>query len=116
MVLRLKPEKREEKDRIRDELLRAALRLGAVHGFASLGLREVAREADIAPTSFYRHFEHMEGLGLSLIHDKIEPLLQEWVTAFGSSEAEAGELVEALFVSVDRDPELARFLVAERVG
>jgi AcrR family transcriptional regulator len=123
MVLRLKPEKREEKDRIRDELLRAALRLGATHGFASLGLREVAREAGIAPTSFYRHFEDMEALGLSLIHDKIEPLLQEWITAFGPSEAderaagaEAVELVEALFVSVDRDPELARFLVAERVG
>jgi AcrR family transcriptional regulator len=116
MVLRLKPEKREEKDRIRDELQRAALRLGAAHGFASLGLREVAREADIAPTSFYRHFEHMEALGLSLIHDKVEPLLQEWITAFGSSEAEAVELVEALFVSIDRDPELARFLVAERVG
>ena len=51
MVLRLKPDKREEKDRIRDELQRAALSLGAAHGFASLGLREVARDADIAPTS-----------------------------------------------------------------
>ena len=64
MVLRAKPHKKEEKDRVRDELLHAALRLGAAHGFASLGLREVAREAAIAPTSFYRHFEDMEALGL----------------------------------------------------
>jgi len=116
MVLRLKPDKKEEKDRIREELLRAALRLGAAHGFASLGLREVAREADIAPTSFYRHFEDMEALGLSLVRDKVEPLLREWVEAFERSEDEPVELIDTLFRSVDRDPELARFLVAERVG
>jgi TetR/AcrR family transcriptional regulator, fatty acid biosynthesis regulator len=116
MVLRAKPDKKEEKDRVREELLRAALRLGAVHGFSSLGLREVAREADIAPTSFYRHFEDMEALGLSLIRDKIEPLLAEWVEALDRTDDEPVELVDAMFQSVDRDPELARFMVAERVG
>ena len=117
MVLRLKPERKEEKDRTRDELQRAALRLGAAHGFASLGLREVAREALIAPTSFYRHFEDMEALGLSIIRDKVEPFVLEWVDAFGSTDEEPPvELVEAVFRSVDRDPELTRFLVAERVG
>lgn len=116
MVLRLKPDKKEEKDRIREELLRAALRLGAAHGFASLGLREVAREADIAPTSFYRHFEDMEALGLSLVRDKIEPLLLEWAEALQRADDEPVGLVDRVFHSVDRDPELARFLVAERVG
>jgi AcrR family transcriptional regulator len=116
MVLRLKPDKKEEKDRIREELLRAALRLGAAHGFASLGLREVAREADIAPTSFYRHFEDMEALGLSLVRDKIEPLVLEWAEALQRTEDEPVGLVDRVFHSVDRDPELARFLVAERVG
>jgi AcrR family transcriptional regulator len=116
MVLRLNADKKEEKERIREELLRAALRLGAAHGFASLGLREVAREAEIAPTSFYRHFEDMEALGLSLIRDKVEPLLREWVDAIGRSEDEPVELIDTLFRSIDRDPELARFLVAERVG
>jgi TetR/AcrR family transcriptional regulator, fatty acid biosynthesis regulator len=116
MVLRLKPDRKEEKDRVRDELLRAALRLGAAHGFASLGLREVAREADIAPTSFYRHFEDMEALGLSLIRDKIEPLLGEWLVAFEQVEGDTVKLIDTLFRTVDGDPELARFLVAERVG
>lgn len=116
MVLRLKPDRKEEKDRVREELLRAALRLGAAHGFASLGLREVAREADIAPTSFYRHFEDMEALGLSLIREKVEPLLSEWAGAFEQNDDEPAKLVDALFSSVDGDPELARFLVAERVG
>jgi AcrR family transcriptional regulator len=116
MVLRSKPEKREEKDRTREELLRAALRLGAIHGFASLGLREVAREAQIAPTSFYRHFEDMEALGLTIVRDKIQPFLSEWVAPLGAGEGEPTTLVNALFHAVDRDPELTRFLVAERVG
>lgn len=116
MVLRLKPDKKEEKDRVREELLRAALRLGAAHGFASLGLREVAREADIAPTSFYRHFEDMEALGLSLIRDKVEPLFTGWADAIARSDEEPGALVDAVFASVDHDPELTRFFVAERVG
>src|SRR5262245_25526104 len=120
MVQRLKPDKREEKDRIRDELQRAALRLGAVHGFASLGLREVAREAEIAPTSFYRHFEDMEALGLSLVRDRVDPLVREWSEALArvnaGTDEEPVELLDAVFGSVDRAPELARFLVAERVG
>jgi TetR/AcrR family transcriptional regulator, fatty acid biosynthesis regulator len=116
MVLRLKPDRKEEKDRVREELLRAALRLGAAHGFASLGLREVAREADIAPTSFYRHFEDMEALGLSLIREKIQPLLGEWTEALEQTEGEQAQLIDTLFRSVDRDSELVRFLVAERVG
>ena len=43
--------------------------LSAEHGYASLSLREVAREAGIAPTSFYRHFQNMEELGLSLVDE-----------------------------------------------
>ncbi|HEX2676302.1 MAG TPA: TetR family transcriptional regulator [Polyangiales bacterium] len=116
MPLRISPERKEEKDRTREELQRAALRLGAAHGFASLGLREVAREAQIAPTSFYRHFEDMGALGLSLIRDKVDPLVREWAAALPPEEVEPVELVESLFRSVDRDPELTRFLVAERVG
>jgi len=116
MVLRVKPEKKEEKDRIRADLQRAALRLGAAHGFASLGLREVAREAQIAPTSFYRHFEGMEALGLSVIRDMVEPLLLEWAAVLDPSQEEPAALVDVLFRSVDDDPELTRFLVAERVG
>jgi hypothetical protein len=58
----------------------------------------------------------MEALGLSLIRDKIEPLLVEWADALERTDDEPVELVDAVFRSVDRDPELARFLVAERVG
>jgi len=34
---------------------------------ASLGIREVTRQAGVVPTSFYRHFRNMDDLGLQLV-------------------------------------------------
>lgn len=65
----------EQKLRTRRALLEAALRqLSAERGFSSLSLREVAREAGIAPTSFYRHFNDLESLGLALVDEAGESL------------------------------------------
>lgn len=51
-----------------DELITAALALlGPQRSISSLSLREVAREAGIAPNSFYRHFRDMDELAISLI-------------------------------------------------
>ncbi len=52
----------------RDELLAAALRLIGPHrSVSSLSLREIAREAGIAPNSFYRHFRDTDELAVALI-------------------------------------------------
>ena len=52
----------------RDDLLAAALRLIGPHrSVSSLSLREVAREAGIAPNSFYRQFRDMDELAVALI-------------------------------------------------
>ena len=52
----------------RDDLLAAALRLIGPHrSVSSLSLREVAREAGIAPNSFYRQFRDMDELVVALI-------------------------------------------------
>ncbi len=120
MVLRPKPEKKEEKEKLRLALLHAALHLAAEFGFASLSLREVSREARIAPTSFYRHFEDMEELGQAIINEAVSPMLRGVMdqarTAADKKRAPAAAMVEALFVCVSDDPNLVRFLVAERVG
>lgn len=68
--------RREQKERTRVALLDAALRLLAQKSFGSLGLREVAREAGVTPTAFYRHFSSMEELGLVLIDDSFRTLRQ----------------------------------------
>lgn len=50
--------------------MRAALDLMAEgSGFGELSLRSVARQADLVPTAFYRHFTDMDELGLSLVDE-----------------------------------------------
>lgn len=52
----------------RDDLLAAALRLIGPHrSVSTLSLREVAREAGIAPNSFYRQFRDIDELAVALI-------------------------------------------------
>ncbi len=59
-----------QKEQTRQTIIDAALgQLSADKSFSNLSLREVAREAGIAPTSFYRHFNDMEDLGLTLVDE-----------------------------------------------
>ncbi len=56
------------KQRTRESLLEAAMRLMREgRSFTGLSLREVAREAGVVPTAFYRHFHGMDELGLALV-------------------------------------------------
>jgi AcrR family transcriptional regulator len=60
--------RKEQKEETRQRLMHAAAeQLALGRSFDTLSLREVAKLAGIAPTSFYRHFHDMEGLGLALI-------------------------------------------------
>ncbi len=50
--------------------MQSALTLvGEGNSFTSISLREVAKQAGVVPTSFYRHFRDMEELGLSLLDE-----------------------------------------------
>ncbi|WP_454832987.1 HTH-type transcriptional repressor FabR [Pseudoxanthomonas wuyuanensis] len=52
----------------RGDIIAAALTLVGPHrSVSTLSLREVAREAGIAPNSFYRHFRDMDELAVALI-------------------------------------------------
>ncbi|HYR24606.1 MAG TPA: HTH-type transcriptional repressor FabR [Aquabacterium sp.] len=52
----------------RDDIIAAALKLVGPHrSVSTLSLREVAREAGIAPNSFYRQFRDMDELAVALI-------------------------------------------------
>jgi TetR/AcrR family transcriptional regulator, fatty acid biosynthesis regulator len=52
----------------REDLMAAAMQLVGPHrSISTLSLREVAREAGIAPNSFYRHFRDVDELAVSLI-------------------------------------------------
>lgn len=52
----------------REDIVTAALALlGPNRSISSLSLREVARLAEIAPNSFYRHFKNMDELAIAMI-------------------------------------------------
>ncbi|KLI99807.1 HTH-type transcriptional repressor FabR [Luteimonas sp. FCS-9] len=60
---------------VRDDLIAATLRLIGPHrSVSTLSLREVAREAGIAPNSFYRQFHDMDELAVALIDQAGESL------------------------------------------
>lgn len=60
----------EQKLKTRRALLDGALQiLSPERVFSNLSLREVTRAAGIAPTSFYRHFDDMNDLGLALVEE-----------------------------------------------
>jgi TetR/AcrR family transcriptional regulator, fatty acid biosynthesis regulator len=58
----------EQKERTRQRLIDAALALiGAGSGYTALSLREITRQAGLAPAAFYRHFRDLDELGLALV-------------------------------------------------
>ena len=65
------------KQRTRRALLDAALELiQGEQSFNSISLREVARNAGVVPTAFYRHFRDMDELGLALVDESLRALRQ----------------------------------------
>lgn len=64
----------ERKERTRRAILDAALALSDEQTLAALSLRQVAREVDIVPTAFYRHFASLDDLGLTLVEESFGSL------------------------------------------
>lgn len=62
--------RKEQKLKTRRAIIDAAFSiLDEQRGLSSISLREVARKAGIAPTSFYRHFNDIDELGLTLVDE-----------------------------------------------
>jgi len=68
----------KQKEKTSLALIEAALEHCSKEGYASLSLRSVARKANIAPTSFYRHFRDIDELGVAMI-DKGSDILLTWL-------------------------------------
>jgi AcrR family transcriptional regulator len=109
-----------QKEKTRRALVDAAFnQLSAERSFSSLSLREVAREAGIAPTSFYRHFKDMNELGLTMVDEGGLTLRQ--MMRKGRQRAEAGGSVIRISVDtfmevLESNPNVFRILLHERSG
>ena len=109
-----------QKEKTRRALIQAAMnQLTAEHGFASLSLREVAREAGIAPTSFYRHFRNMEELGLTLV-DEGGLTLRQLLRQSRQQIAKGGSIIRSSVLTfmefVNNNNAIFRLLLQEKSG
>ena len=79
----------------RGQLMAAVLSLvGRGRHFASLGIREVTREAGVVPTSFYRHFRNMDELGLQLV-DELGLVLRRMMRDARNQASRANRMIDA---------------------
>ncbi len=107
------------KQRTRGDLMHAALKLLRAKSFTSLSLREVAREAGVVPTAFYRHFESMDELGLALVEDSFRTLREMIRSAradVASFKHVIHDSVEIVVRHVRAHPDQFRFVIRERHG
>lgn len=116
----LKVSRKQQKAETRHRLMdAAAAELASGRSFDTLSLREVAKLGGIAPTSFYRHFHDMEGLGLALIEEHSEALLNlmhdvREQASDGRSVIRAS--VETLFDCIFRNQGLSRMILQESLS
>ena len=109
----------ERKERTRQRLLDVTLRLIEDRSLASLSLREVARDAGIVPTAFYRHYASMDALGVDLVDDAMRPLRQMIRDVRRGRSAHGDIIVDTVAVlakQVGEHPDQFRFLTRERYG
>lgn len=109
-----------QKERTRRSLIQAAFnQLSAERSLASLSLREVAREAGIAPTSFYRHFRDVDELGLTMV-DESGLTLRQLMRQARQRIARDGSVIRtsvATFMEfIGHNPNAFRLLLRERSG
>ncbi|KGQ70129.1 DNA-binding transcriptional regulator FabR [Chelonobacter oris] len=110
----------QQKEKTRRALLDAAFnQLSAEKSFSNLSLREVAREAGIAPTSFYRHFRDIDELGLAMV-DEAGLILRQLMRQARKRIERGGSVivisVETFFEFIHERPNMFRLLLRESSG
>lgn len=110
----------QQKERTRRTLIEAAFnQLNAEQGFTSLSLREVTREAGIAPTSFYRHFRDMDELGLAMV-DESGLTLRQLMRQARQRIEKGGSVIQTSITTfiefIDNNPKIFLLLLRGRAG
>ncbi|MGW3801816.1 TetR family transcriptional regulator [Streptomyces clavifer] len=108
-----------QKQKTRQALLDAALRLLEHQSLSSLGLREVTRAVGVAPTAFYRHFDGTAALGVALVEETLGSLhgmIGAVLAETGDSEERLDRGVELIARHVAAQPAHFRFIAREQHG
>lgn len=112
--------RQQQKQKTRRNIIEAAYSLLDAHkSLSSISLREVAREAGIAPTSFYRHFRDIDELGLTLVDEAGLTLRQLMRKARRRIETGGGVIntsVDTFFEFIANNTNVFRLLLREHTG
>lgn len=87
--------------------------------FTTISLREVAREANIAPTSFYRHFSDINELGLTLVDESglaLRQLMRQARQRIASGGSIINISVDTFLEFILSNPNVFRLLLREHTG
>jgi AcrR family transcriptional regulator len=110
----------EKKARTRNALIDSVLSIiGYGANFASISLREVAKTAGVVPTSFYRHFDDMEELGLTMVDElglNLRRLMRGSFNAEDSLDDMVDQCMEAYHKYVFENANLFHFMNQSRTG
>lgn len=112
--------RQEQKLKTRQNIIRAAFSLlDENRSLSAISLREVAREAGIAPTSFYRHFKDMDELGLTLVDEAglaLRQLMRQARRRIASGGGVIHTSVETFMEFIAANTNVFRLLLREHTG
>ncbi|GGW91672.1 HTH-type transcriptional repressor FabR [Alteromonas halophila] len=112
--------RQEQKLKTRQKLIDAAFTLlDENRSLSAISLREVAREAGIAPTSFYRHFKDMDELGLTLVDEAglaLRQLMRQARRRIATGGGVIHTSVETFLEFIEANKNVFRVLLREHTG
>lgn len=112
--------RQEQKLKTRQNIIHAAFSLlDENRSLSAISLREVAREAGIAPTSFYRHFKDMDELGLTLVDEAglaLRQLMRQARRRIASGGGVIHTSVETFMEFIAANTNVFRLLLREHTG
>ena len=112
--------RQEQKLRTRRSIIEAAfLLLDEQRSLSSISIREVAREAGIAPTSFYRHFKDIDELGLTLVDEAglaLRQLMRQARVRIASGGGVINTSVDTFMEFITANNNVFRLLLREHTG
>ncbi len=112
--------RQEQKLRTRRSIIEAAFSLlDEERSLSSISLREVARAAGIAPTSFYRHFKDIDELGLTLVDEAglaLRQLMRQARLRIASGGGVISTSVDTFMEFISANNNVFRLLLREHTG
>ena len=112
--------RQEQKQKTRPNIIAGAFQLlNENRTLSAISLREVAREAGIAPTSFYRHFKDMDELGLTLVDEAglaLRQLMRQARRRIASGGGVIDTSVDTFMEFISANSNVFRLLLREHTG